>query len=341
MVNTRWIRVAACLVVLGLLGISSAARADGFGLVAGGDEAKQPLVETELGPWLRDAGKGDVRIGAKALDPAQITQVVNCFILADQGCATAAVASGDLAGLLFVMVEVERDPATTGDRVKITGWLYGPGGAPVAAQSLFCNDCRNDTLKPKLQELARLLFAAGATGTGRLAIVTRPSGATVLVDGEKIGVSPVSQGLREGDHTVTIELAGHATVTRKVTIANDGEAPLDVTLVKLGGGGGGGGGSMKPVAIGAIAVGGAAILGGAALIILDPRCEVGSDAEACAPGKATYTSTQLPGIVTAGAGVAVVGLGVYLLTRDGKKPRAPPTAGLSPSGAVFGLAGSF
>ena len=31
-------------------------------------------------------------------------------------------------------------------------------GAPIAAQSLFCNDCRNDTLTPKLAELARLIY---------------------------------------------------------------------------------------------------------------------------------------------------------------------------------------
>jgi hypothetical protein len=336
----RWYRVIGWLVVVGVLGLAGRARAGGFGLVAAGDEAKQPVVETELGPWLTAAGKADVRIGTNALGGKQITQVVNCFILADQACATAAVASGALDGLLFVMVEVERDRAAAGDRIKITGWLYGAGGAPIAAQSLFCNDCRNDTLKPKLEELARLLFAAASSGAGRLSVSTRPAGATVLVDGEKIGVTPLTHGLREGPHTVTIELTGHETITRKVTIANDAESPLEADLVRIGGGGGGRG-SRRPLAYGALAVGGAAILGGAAMIVLDPRCEVGSEAAACAPTEPTYTSTRLPGIVTAGAGVAVVGVGVYLLLRDGKRPRTAPVARVDAAGATFGVAGSF
>src|SRR5690242_12054807 len=106
MVSHPWIRVLRCLVVLGLVGAAGMARADSFGLVAGGDEAKQPVVETELGPWLQANGHADVRIGSAALEQKQINQVVNCFILADQACATAAVASGKLGGLLFVMVEV-------------------------------------------------------------------------------------------------------------------------------------------------------------------------------------------------------------------------------------------
>ena len=338
----RGIRAAVCLAIVGLLGVSTVARADGFGLISGGDEAKQPVVETELGPWLRDQGKADVRVGAEALEPAQIKHVVDCFIIADQACAQQAVASGDLAGLMFVMVEVERDAASAGDRIKITGWLYGPGGAPIAAQSLVCNDCRNDTLKPKLQELARLLFAAASTGAGRLTVVTRPSGATVLVDGEKIGISPVTRGLREGPHTITLELLGHKTVTRPITIMNDAESPLDVAMVSLGrGGGGGGGGGGKLLGYGLVAVGSAAVVGGAAMILLDPRCDVGSDAEACAVTEPTYTSTQLPGLVAAGAGAVAVAVGVYLITRSGKRSGTTPVASVSAGGAVFGLTGSF
>ncbi len=337
----RWSRVVACLIVLAVVGVAARARAGGFGLIAGGDEAKQPLVETELGPWLEKSGHADVRVGAKALAANQITQVVNCFILADQACAKAAVASGKLDGLLFVMVEVERDPAAGGDRIKVTGWLYGPDGAPIAAQSLFCNDCRNDTLKPKLEELARLLFSAAASGSGRLSVQTQPAGATVLVDGEKIGVSPITRGLREGPHTITLELPGHETVTRKVTIQDDAESPIDVALVEIGGGGGGRGGSGKGLAYATLGVGGAAIIGGVIMIAIDPRCEKGSTSSACAPSKPTYTSTQTPGIITAVAGVAVVGAGWYLLRRSGKRPAATPTASLGAGGAVVGLTGSF
>ncbi|HVV88252.1 MAG TPA: PEGA domain-containing protein [Kofleriaceae bacterium] len=339
---TRWSRAVVWLFLLWFAGGIRVAHAGAFGLVAGGDEAKQPLVETDLAPWLTANGHADVKVGTAALAADHITAIVNCFILADQACGQPHVAAGKLDGLLFVMVEVDRDsPASAGgDRIKITGWLYGPGGAPIAAQSLFCNDCRNDTLAPKLEELARLLFSAAGSGTGRLAIVTRPAGATILVDGEKVGTSPLTRGLREGPHTITVELTGHETVTRKVEIKNDAESPLDVQLSPIGGGGGGGGGGHG-LAYAALGVGGAAVIGGAALILLDPRCEKGSDASACAPDKQTYTSTQVPGIITAGVGVAVVAGGVYLLTRGGKHHRATPVAAATATGAYVGLAGAF
>ncbi len=337
----RGLRTAVGLIVLALVvlvtvGRIAVARADRFGLIAGGDEAKQPVVETELGPWLTAAGHADVRIGSQALDGKQITQIVNCFILADQACATAAVASGKLDGLLFVMVEVERDPAASGDQIKITGWLYGAAGAPIAAQSLFCNDCKNDTLKPKLAELARLLFSAASSGAGRLAVVTRPSGATVLVDGESIGVSPVSAGLHEGPHTITLEHDGYQTVTRRITITNDAETALDVELVALGAPGGGGGGS-RSLAYGALAVGGAAIVGGAILLFV-----VDEDPVTLPTMDPSYTEATLPGVITLGAGVAVAAFGGYLLHRAGHAPRAAaPMARATGDGAVIGITGRF
>lgn len=330
---------AARLIVLALVGLTAVAptavaRADRFGLIAGGDEAKQPVVETELGPWLKAAGHDDVRIGTKALDGKQVTQVVNCFILADQACASAAVASGKLDGLLFVMVEVERDPGASGDRIKITGWLYGGDGAPIAAQSLFCNDCRNDTLTPKLAELARLLFAAAQSGAGRLAVTTQPAGATVLVDGASIGVTPITTGLREGPHTITVERTGYVTLTRPITIKNDGETRLDVELAPLGGGGGGGG---KGLAYGALALGGAAIVGGAILMFV-----VDEDPVTTPTKDPTYTEATLPGAVTLGAGVAVAAVGGYLFHRAGAKPRAAtPMARATGDGAVIGITGRF
>jgi hypothetical protein len=334
----RWLGLVRCLVVVGALAaLAGPAGAGTFGLVAGGDEAKQPVVETELGPWLTDAGKGDVKVGAAALDAKQITQIVNCFILADQACAQQAVATGNHDGLLFVMVEVERDPAASGDRIKVTGWLYGPGGAPIAAQSLFCNDCKNDTLKPKLAELARLLFSAASSGAGRLEIDSTPDGARVLVDGEPVGKTPMSVGVREGSHTVTLELPGHRTVTRKVDIQNDAVAKVEADLERLDVGGGKGGNSLRPVGYGMLAVGGAAIVGGAVLMFV-----VDEDPVTTPTTDPTYTEATLPGAVALGAGVAVAAIGGYLAFRGGGEPRrAEPVARMTGGGAVFGVAGRF
>lgn len=329
----RWLRAAVCLAVLGLATVASA---DTFGLITGGDEAKQPVVETELGPWLRANGHDEVRVGTAALPQGDIAEVIQCFILADQRCAQKFVAGANLDGLMFVMVEVDRDASAGADRIKVTGWLYGGDGSPIAAQALFCNDCRNDTLKPKLQELARLLFSAAATGSGRLSVITRPSGATVLVDGEKIGVSPVTTGLREGPHTVTLERPGYQTVTRPITVKNDAESPIEVDLVSLSTGGGKRG-SKKPLAYGALGLGGAAIVTGAVLVFV-----VDEDDTPTPTADEFYTDAGLPGALTLGAGVAVAAVGGYLLYSESKRPKATtPTASVSSRGAVFGLAGHF
>ncbi len=333
----RWVAAFACLAVLGL---TTVARANTIGLITGGDEAKQAVVETELGPWLKANGFDEVRVGRGAASEATISKVFDCFVLADQLCAQKEVASAKLDRLLFVMVEVDREPTAAADRIKITGWLYDDDGSPIAANSLFCNDCRNDTLKPKLEELARLLFSAAATGSGRLTVITRPSGATVLVDGQKIGTSPITTGLREGPHTVTLERSAFQTVTRSITIKNDAESPIDVDLVPLGGAGRRG--SLKPYAYGALGLGGAAIIAGALLVAIDPRCELGSTSDACAASNEQYTSTQTPGFVAIGAGAVVAGVGGYLLYRESKRAKGPtPTASLTSGGAVLGLAGSF
>ena len=69
-----------------------------------------------------------------------------------------------------------------------------------------------------------------AAATGQLQVRTEPSGARVVVDGQKRGASPVTvEGLMPGVHTVTVE-GPAGTVTQEVTVASGVTAAVVVPL---------------------------------------------------------------------------------------------------------------
>lgn len=66
---------------------------------------------------------------------------------------------------------------------------------------------------------------------GTLSVVTEPPGATVVVDGEHRGVSPIElPELTPGAHRVEISLDGHEPEERVVTVRGGARAELEVTL---------------------------------------------------------------------------------------------------------------
>ena len=78
------------------------------------------------------------------------------------------------------------------------------------------------------QEMARLIEAGQASKT---AIITRPEGAEVYIDGNKAGVTPLVFVLikRDNPRILTIKLAGHKTV--ELTLKPDGKyIPLAISL---------------------------------------------------------------------------------------------------------------
>lgn len=73
-----------------------------------------------------------------------------------------------------------------------------------------------------------------APATTAVNVVTTPPGATVLVDGEERGTSPVAVQLPVGrPATVTARLTGYATATQEVTAAAEGQAPIELALTQL------------------------------------------------------------------------------------------------------------
>jgi hypothetical protein len=332
-----WLFTAALAAAILLGALAAPARAGTLGLVVAGDPAKQPVIETTLEPWLGKEGH-EVRLGV--LDRKEVDKIVDCFILTDQPCAESTVAGAGVASLLFVMVEVKRDSKTGKDEVKLTGWLFAGDGKALLAQSVYCRDCRNDTLGPTAEDLARALFSMADAGTGRLTITTTPSGARVSVDAASVGATPLEHGLRAGPHVVDITLDGHVPVRRDIEVNKDKTVTLDIKLERDGGGKGGGGkrGPLPYVAL----AGGVALVGtGVAFYLMDQDCAANGPCDV--PNtQETYRDTAALGIGLAAGGAVLLGVGAYLSLR--KAPAAPattPVGWVAPGGGGVGVTTRF
>ncbi len=69
---------------------------------------------------------------------------------------------------------------------------------------------------------------------GVISIMTRPDGAVVSIDGEVIGKTPlIGHSLIPGDHNLSINLVGHSTIKRNISVLpNKVNRPMIITLKK-------------------------------------------------------------------------------------------------------------
>ena len=67
----------------------------------------------------------------------------------------------------------------------------------------------------------------------RLTVVSSPEQARVFLDNDYQGKTPVNMSAAPGRHELRVELAGHAPVTRSVTLANGAEATEEFNLASV------------------------------------------------------------------------------------------------------------
>ena len=335
----RPLRLVHALIAAAVLLVAAPASAGTLGLLIAGEPAKQPVIEMTLEPWLARAGH-DVKL--HVLSQPSIDKLVDCFILTDQRCAEPLVKPTGLDQFLFVMVEVKRDTKVGTDEIRLTGWLFGAGGASIAAQSVYCKQCRNDTLGPTAEDLARTLFSLADPGTGTLSVRTTPPGARVAIDGEPAGATPLEQGLRSGPHVVELSLDGHYPERREVTVAKGAAATVDVPMRALGAGGPESGPRRGPLPFVVMGAGAALIATGAVMVAIDQDCEEGGPCDV-GPDQKTYRNSAPIGVGLVAGGVAVAGAGVYLFLTRGRSSSATTVAApwVSSSGGGLAVGGRF
>ena len=169
---------------------------------------------------------------------------------------SCAEALGGERGVSVSISRVARD-------YTVTARVLESDGAVVREEVRVCKICRHDELATTVGEAvdaAAQVFDAPATGT--LSVVSRPSGASVRVDGEVVGTTPLQVELPVGSHEVTVEAKGRKDATQLAEIT---EGEIARHAFSLG---------ISPrteerIGWGGVALGAVAVVSGVVLLAID------------------------------------------------------------------------
>jgi hypothetical protein len=249
-------------------------------------------------------------------------------------CTTKAARALDVAFLVFASVtEHEKTYDVTLELVN------GRSGVTIGTNRERCEICGVEEASEKVGLAASALRArleALANTPARFIIRSRPSGATVSLDGEDLGRTPVDRELAAGVHKLELRAEGYDGLERTVTAVNGVDETLDLELVVLP--------TKFPLRtmgwVG-VAVGVAALAGGIWAVSAD------GDEIACAPEQKddfghcpTVRSTRVLGAFLTGLGAASATLGgVWLYLGGLGSPRREEGTGTQ--AATLGVSGRF
>ena len=306
-------------VVIALAGI---ARAGGdVGVVVTGEPTMQPQVKALIEGWLSSHGH---RLVASALPADSTAKLGDCFVLEDTSCARKLVEDkGASATIVLVRVDVG-----AGKDVTFTGYWFEKGHEPVAEKRV-CERCSDTALVMAGDELMSALLGSANISVGQLKLTSNPPGAQVVIDGKAAGATPLDISLPAGAHQITVSAEGRVDFAKSVTIEKGKPMALEVALEvprpppppKS---------KLVPIAV--IAAGGALLVGG---IVLYATSETDTGE------KPEYRDTRALGVGVAIGGLAVGGLGAYLLLRTTKPADSPVALSFLHGGATVAWRTAF
>ncbi|MCB9714263.1 MAG: PEGA domain-containing protein [Myxococcales bacterium] len=191
-----------------------------------------PLVIT--GPVAPEVGDAAERLGARVqevfpaaarLPSAGEGSAIPC---GDAPCWQGLAHEHGVARLLAVEVAFE-DPD-----VRVTVRLVeGDSGEERGRASELCELCGLVELESLVGELAAAMRRELETGTvvpPRLVVRSSPAGATVQLDGEVVGTTPLTMETVSGEHRVEIVRDGFVTERREVSLVEGVERAIDASL---------------------------------------------------------------------------------------------------------------
>lgn len=273
------------------------------------------------------------REGLRVVPPDEVTKASSgAGDCADAGCLSGV--AKDVGTTHAVKLSV----AVSGRDYNLAIQLVSADGAKSEAQA-ECPICGFDEVaevatQEALKLAGRLLEAREPAV---LRVSTQPPGATVYVDDQPFGTTPVEEQLPEGNHAIRVELDGYVVRTREVTSVAGVAESLDVELQPLPKKGNtkalfAAGGALAAIGVGGIA-------GGATLLAFhhkeaSGRCDKPENIDMNGLCRWRY-NTLAPGIGTLAAGFAAAVTGTALIivaaTRKGggsnKRARLEPRLG--------------
>jgi PEGA domain len=121
-----------------------------------------------------------------------------------------------------VLEERERDYA-------MTIALRDASGRAGASRTVSCEVCTPDEAAARAGETAIELLR-GPDGQARLQVISRPSGAEIWLDGERVGTTPGELTTTAGLHTVELRKPGHHARARELELVAGSRGSLRIEL---------------------------------------------------------------------------------------------------------------
>jgi hypothetical protein len=181
------------LMILGFAALAAQAppaEAGPVGVVVTGESTLQPPLVAQIEGWLRGHG---YEVAPFALDPPATTRLIDCFTVDDASCARTVVETKARTDSV-VFARAVRE----GKVVNLTVyWIVK--NRPATGGRRGCEDCTDDAMRGAADELMTSLAASATAGTGRLKLESTPNGMIVMLDGGRIGVTPLERDIAAVD----------------------------------------------------------------------------------------------------------------------------------------------
>lgn len=330
--STRHIQVM--LVLLAVFGRGAGEAHAEAGLVVIGGTADE-RVRATVGAAVEDAARqAGWSLAAGRLSRKEQDALVRCKEPTPFPCLPPSLEVGGIERVL--VVTVDRATSDSGaPELVLLGKLIVTRPRDVIVNRRFCETCAEDRLAQESTRLAQDLLRLLATQSGRTVIEIRsePTGAQIVLDGQRIGVTDASFNTFPGEHVVMLEKDGYVSEVVELTVDEGKTAHVSRTLRTA---------EKRPPLMpprrsrlvpGAVmAAGAAAVLGGIVLFAVDE--------DPNPTGGKQYWDTAPAGVAIGLAGLAVGGAGAYLWRRASRRDTAP-AATLARGAVVIGWSGSF
>lgn len=309
--------------LLVIICFAAPAQAGTVGVVVTGDAQLQVTLASQIEAWLRAHG----HTVAGALPPDAQSSLLNCMVIDDSACARGIVDTRAKSDSI-VYGEVRAPRTRSSNATTLTVYWLVKGKEPVGMKRA-CEDCTPDLLDSTLDEMLTTVVGASELARGRLALHSRPEGLTVMLDNEKVGITPLEREVPAGKHTIVLMSRNRKVGERTLRIEPEVTAEITVPVTM----------PIEPVAHRpsrlvpgfTLAVGGAAVVAGA-ILYFTSDVDDGS--------KPRYTDRRPAGIGVAAGGVVLAALGTYLWLRTSSSDSAPVVS-FDAKGGTLGWAHAF
>ena len=199
-VSLRLRHLRAVLAVVGLMGLFVSARA------AHADTAPSPTDERKT------LAMEKYGAGSRAFSEKRYKDAIDLFLEADALVQDSAFAFNASAAY-----------EAMGDAAASLRW---------AREYLFRSPAAEDTAAVEAR-IRRFEVLLKEKGLQQLTVRSSPAGATVLIDGKAVGVSPWTSELAPGEHFVELRLRGHRDVREPFALPADASFTLTLTLTDV------------------------------------------------------------------------------------------------------------